>query len=64
MWDIENPERISLPNPIPDEYHDVRTIACVADRIWVGAGPSIFFLNAEDPIMREVGGEGRGGEGE
>ena len=55
MWDIDNPERITLPCANPNEHHDIRCIACVGDRIWVGAGPSIFFLNAENPAMREVG---------
>lgn len=46
-WDVENPEKIALPSPDPGEYVDVKCIAEVGDRIWVGAGPSIFLLDAE-----------------
>lgn len=60
MWDIDNPERITLPCANPNERHDVKCIAAVGDRIWVGAGPSIFFLNAEMPSIREVLGKGVG----
>ena len=46
-WDIENPEKIMLPSSDPNEYFDVKCMAGVEDRIWVGAGPSIFLLDAE-----------------
>lgn len=64
VWDIDNPETITLPCANPNEQHEVKCIACVEDRIWVGAGPSIFLLNAEHPEIREVGvvrGEGSWG---
>ncbi len=54
MWDVDNPERISLPSPNPNEVCEVQCMAGVGDRIWVGAGPSIFFLDAEAPASREV----------
>ncbi len=54
MWDVENPERISLPSPNINEVYEVQCIAAVSDRIWVGAGPSIFFLDVELPASREV----------
>lgn len=59
VWDIDNPERITLPCANPNERHDIKCIAAVEGRIWVGAGPSIFFLNAEMPSIREVGGRER-----
>ncbi len=46
-WDIDNPEKILLPSSDPNEYYDVKCMAGVGDRIWVGVGPSIFFLDAE-----------------
>ena len=54
MWDIDNPDEITLPSFNPNEVSDVRCITCVKDRLWVGAGQSIFFLNAENPNIREV----------
>ena len=58
VWDIDNPEKITLPCANPNEQHDIMCMTCVEDRIWVGTGPSIFFLNAEHPSMREVSGWG------
>ena len=52
-WDIENPEVVNLPSSNPEVQNDVRCIAAVKDRVWVGAGPSIFFLSAEN-LQREV----------
>ena len=52
-WDIENPEIVSLPSFDPNIQNDVRCIAGVKDRVWIGAGPSIFFLSAEN-LQREV----------
>lgn len=46
-WDIENPERITLPSSDPSEYYDVKCLVGVGDRLWVGTGPSIFFLDTE-----------------
>ena len=47
-WDLENPLIITLPSHNPKVQNDVRCIAAVKDRVWVGAGPSIFFLSAEN----------------
>ena len=52
-WDTENPERISLPTYDPSENFDVKCIAGVGDKVWVGAGPSIFVLDGET-LSREV----------
>ena len=52
-WDLENPLIITLPSHNPEVQNDVRCIAAVKDRVWVGAGPSIFFLSAEN-LQREV----------
>lgn len=46
-WDLKNPQEISLPSHNPEVQNDVRCIAAVRDRVWVGAGPSMFFLSAE-----------------
>ena len=46
-WDLKNPQEISLPSHNPEVQNDVHCIAAVKDRVWVGAGPSIFFLSAE-----------------
>lgn len=52
-WDTENPEQISLPTYDPSENFDVKCIAGVGDKVWVGAGPSIFILDGET-LSREV----------
>ena len=46
-WDLKNPQIISLSSHNPEVQNDVHCIAAVKDRVWVGAGPSIFFLSAE-----------------
>lgn len=53
-WDVENPEEISLPCLEPSDHDEVKCIAQVGDRIWVGVGSRIFFLNADNPSSREV----------
>ena len=52
-WDIENPERITLPTYDPSENFDVKCIAAVGNQVWIGAGPSIFILDGET-LNREV----------
>ena len=53
VWDIDNPDEITLSTFSPDEV-DVHCMTHVKDRLWVGAGESIFFLNAENPSISEV----------
>ena len=53
-WDVENPEEIALSCPEPGDQDEVRCIAGVGDRVWVGVGSWIFCLNAENPSSREV----------
>lgn len=53
-WDIQNPDRIILPNPNLAISQDVKCIAAVGNNeIWVGAGSSIFFLD-EQTLERRV----------
>ena len=54
IWNIDNPDIISLPSANPDETHAIKFISCINDRIWVGCGPSIIFLNTKDPSIHEV----------
>ena len=45
--------KVSLPSADPNEYHDVKCIAEVGNRLWIGAGPSIFLLD-EQTLERQV----------
>lgn len=45
-WDIQNPAKLNLPSSNAAVCYDVRCIAAVGNNeIWIGAGPSIFFLD-------------------
>ena len=47
-WDIHNPARVTLPSSNAAHCYDVKCIAAVGNNeIWVGAGPSIFFLDEQ-----------------
>ena len=47
-WDIQNPARVTLPSSNAAVCYDVKCIAAVGNNeIWVGAGPSIFFLDEQ-----------------
>ena len=53
-WDIHNPEKVTLPSYNATFCYDVKCITAVGNNeIWVGAGPSIFFLD-EQTLERRV----------
>ena len=53
-WDIHNPEKVTLPSYNATFCYDVKCITAVGNNeIWVGAGPSIFFLD-EQTLDRRV----------
>ena len=53
-WDIQNPTKLSLPSSNATVCYDVKCIAAVGNNeIWVGVGPSIFFLD-EQTLERRV----------
>ena len=52
-WDIQNPTKLSLPSYDATVCYDVKCIASVGSELWVGAGPSIFFLD-EQSLERRV----------
>ena len=54
VWDIQNPERVTLPSCNAAICYDVKCIVAIGNNeIWVGAGPSIFFLD-EQSLERRV----------
>ena len=47
-WDIQNPAKVTLPSSNAAFCYDVKCIAAIGNNeIWVGAGPSIFFLDEQ-----------------
>jgi hypothetical protein len=50
-WDIQNPTRLSLPSELiscdTNVCYDVKCIALVGNELWVGAGPSVFFVDEQ-----------------
>ena len=51
-WDIQNPTKLTLPSCDANNY-DVKCIASVGSELWIGAGPSVFFLD-EESLERRV----------
>ena len=52
-WDILNPELITVPNPGPDMTHPIRCLTLVKNRLWIGTGPFLAFVEM-DSLVREV----------
>lgn len=53
IWDILNPELITVPTPDPDVTHPIRCLVLVRNRLWVGTGPFLAFLEM-DSLSHEV----------
>lgn len=52
-WDIQNPTNLALPSCDANICYDVKCIASVGSELWIGAGPSVFFLD-EESLERRV----------
>lgn len=53
IWDIMNPELICVPTENPNITHPVRCMTLVKNRLWLGMGPFLAFLEV-DSLIREV----------
>ena len=53
IWDILNPELITVPTPDPDITHPIRCLTLVNNRLWIGTGPFLAFLEM-DSLFHEV----------
>ena len=53
IWDVLNPELITVPTPDPNITHPICCLVLVKNRLWIGTGPFLAFMEM-DSLFHEV----------